>query len=147
MGDYWSMIEPFWDTINIGEGTEVFRRTFNLAPRQSGLMFAAHFCQSEVCNGGFGQFFSNSTGVLAPEAAEGFREIGQPQIAALIEAAMDLVGSPYQRDREERQAHLSQLPENTFDPLDQQFFALIESESGGFQNAADHYVERMGQDK
>jgi len=60
---------------------------------------------------------------------------------------MDLVGSPYQRDREERQAHLSQLPENTFDPLDQQFFALIESESGGFQNAADHYVERMGQDK
>jgi Domain of unknown function (DUF4375) len=27
-------------------------------------------CQSEVCNGGFDQFFYNGTGVLAPEAAE-----------------------------------------------------------------------------
>ncbi len=110
-------------------------------------MFAAHSCQSEICNGGFDQFFWNSTGVLAPEAAEGFREIGQPQIAALIESAMDLVGSPYPRDREERQGRLSQLPGGALDALDQKFFALIESEAGGFQDAADRYVERMGQNK
>jgi len=100
MGNYWSTVEPVWDAIDIGS-PEVFRETFDSAPRVSGLMFAAHFCQSELCNEGFHQFFWNSTGVLAPEAVEGFREIGQSQIAALIESAMNLVGSPYPRDREE----------------------------------------------
>jgi hypothetical protein len=147
MGDYWSTVEPFWDAINIYEGPEAFRQTFDSAPRVSGLMFAAHFCQSEICNGGFDQFLSNSTGVLAPEAVEGFREIGQLQIATLVESAMDLVGSPYPRDREERQGRLSQVPEGALDALDQKFFALIESEAGGFQGAADRYVKRMGQNK
>ncbi|WP_369973953.1 DUF4375 domain-containing protein [Polaromonas sp. SP1] len=32
-------------------------------------LFAVHWCQSEICNGGFMQFFANSTGVLAPEVA------------------------------------------------------------------------------
>ncbi len=90
---------------------------------------------------------SNSTGVLAPEAVEGFREIGQLQIATLVESAMDLVGSPYPGDREERQGRLSQVPEGALDALDQKFFALIESEAGGFQGAADRYVEPMGQNK
>jgi hypothetical protein len=29
----------------------------NAAHSQVGLLYAAHFCQSEVCNGGFTQFF------------------------------------------------------------------------------------------
>jgi hypothetical protein len=147
MGDYWSTVEPFWDAININDGPEVFRETFDSAPRVSGLMFAGHLCQSEICNGGLHQFFWNSTGVLAPEAVEGFREIGQSQIAALVESAMDLVGSPYPRGREERQGRLSQIPKGTLDALDEKFFALIESEAGGFEKAADRYVERMGQSK
>jgi hypothetical protein len=142
---YWSIVEPVWDAINIYEGPEVFRQTFDSAPRVPGLMFAAHFCQSEVCNGGFNQFFWNSTGVLAPEATEGFREIGQPQIAALLETAMDLVGSPYPRDREERKERLSHVAEGALDALDERFFILIESEAGGFQNAADRYVDGIGQ--
>jgi hypothetical protein len=74
---YWSLIEPVWDEIEIYSGPEEFSRTFAGVPRSAGLLFAAHFCQSEVCNGGFNQFFSNSTGVLAPEAIEGFKAIGQ----------------------------------------------------------------------
>lgn len=147
MSNYWSTVEPFWEAINIGEGPEVFRKTFETVPRVSGLLFAAHFCQSEVCNGGFRQFFSNSTGVLAPEAAEGFREIGQPKIATLIQSAMGLVGSPYLRDREERQARLKQISKDSLDLLDEEFFDLIESENGGFQEAADSYAERLGQNK
>ena len=107
-------------------------------------MFAAHFCQSEICNGGFGQFFGNPTGVLAPEAIEGFREIGQMQIAALIESAMALIGSPYPRDRVEREERLSQVSKAALDALDERLFVLIESEAGGFKYAADRYVERMG---
>jgi hypothetical protein len=36
------------------------------------------------------------------------------------------------------------LPKS-LDALDEKFFALIESEAGGFENAADGCVERMGQ--
>src|SRR5215468_5622343 len=79
---YWSIVEPVWNAINIGDGPEIFAQTFASVPRVSGLIFAAHFCQSEICNGGFRQFFWNSTGVLAPEAVVGFRDIGQAQVAA-----------------------------------------------------------------
>ena len=110
MSGYWKVVEPFWDLINIYDGPEVFRSTYDSAPKISGLMFAAHFCQSEVCNGGFGQFFSNSTGVLAPEAVEGFRQIGQPQVAAVVESAMELLGPAYPRDRDEREERVPHLP-------------------------------------
>jgi len=146
MSDYWSIVEPFWEAINIYEGPEVFRQTFDSVPKVSGLLFAAHLCQSEVCNGGFRQFFSNSTGVLAPEAAEGFREIGQSKVAILIQSAIGLLGSPYPRDREEWQVRLRQVRKGSLDLLDEEFFVLIESENGGFQTAADGYSER-GQNK
>jgi hypothetical protein len=74
---YWNAIDPIWDDIDI-DTSESFQRTFQNVPRKLGLLYAAHFCQSEVCNGGFTQFFRNSTGVLAPEAIEGFAAIGQP---------------------------------------------------------------------
>ncbi len=142
MSNYWSVVEPFWEAINIYEGPEVFSKTFDSVPRESGLLLAAHLCQSEVCNGGFRQLFANSTGILAPEAAEGFRKIGQPKIAMLIQSAMDLLGSPYSRDREERQVRLKQVAKGSLDLLDEEFFVLIESENGGFQTAADCYAER-----
>jgi hypothetical protein len=145
MRNYWDIVGALWDVIDIYEGLEVFRQTYNSVPRESGLMFAAHFCQSEVCSGGFEQFFWNPTGVLAPEAVQGFREIGLPQLAALIESAMELLGPPYPRDRNERKSRLSQVPEGTFDALDETFFALIKSEEGGFEAAANRYVERMSQ--
>src|SRR5579859_3566898 len=106
---YWSIVGPVWDAIDIYSGPDVFTQTFGSVPRASGLLFAAHFCQSEICNGGFHQFFGNSTGVLATEAVEGFRKIGQYQVATLIEKAMSLVGSEYPRDRKERQTRLEQI--------------------------------------
>jgi hypothetical protein len=137
---YWHIVEPVWDAINIYDGPQVFAQTFRSASRASGLLFAAHFCQSEVCNGGFQQFFGNTTGVLAPEAVEGFREIGQSQIAALIEKAISLIGTPYPRDREERQTRLTQISRSSLDALDDMFYSLIESEAGGFEAAADRYA-------
>jgi len=136
---YWSIVEPVWDAINI-DSPEVFAQTFGSVPRASGLMFAAHFCHSEICNGGFHQFFWNSTGVLAPEAVEGFRDIGQTQVAALIEKGMSLFGSVYPRDRKERQARLTEVSRSSLDALDETFYSLIDSEAGGFTAAADRYA-------
>jgi len=136
---YWSIVGPVWDAIDIYSGPDVFRQTFNSAPRASALLFAAHFCQSEICNGGFHQFFWNSTGVLAPEAVEGFGEIGQAQVAALLEKGMSLLWNAYPRDRNERQERLEQIPKSSLDALDNVFYSLIDSEAGGFTAAADRY--------
>jgi hypothetical protein len=77
----------------------VFAQTFDAIPRSVGLLYAASFCQSEVCNGGFTQFFWNNTGVLTPEAVEG---IGQAKVANMVQRAMDMLGGPFQRGRAAR---------------------------------------------
>src|SRR5271170_2757632 len=105
---YWDVIEPIWDDIDI-DSAESFQQTFRRVPLELGILYAAHFCQSEVCNGGFTQFFWNSTGVLAPEAVQGFIAIGQPKVATVVEKAMSMLGSPYLRDRSARWAALGGL--------------------------------------
>ena len=92
-GSYWETVEPIWDKISIND-VDVFLETYAQAPPHAALLYAAHFCQSEVCNGGFHQLFYNSTGVLAPEAVWGFHAIGQHKVAETVQAAMDVIGSP-----------------------------------------------------
>jgi hypothetical protein len=140
---YWDTVDPVWDKIDI-DGVEEFLETYAQAPLHAALLYAAHFCQSEVCNGGFHQLFYNSTGVLAPEAVQGFRAIGQHKVADTVQAAMDMVGSPYPRDRELRGAILSQFSPRSFDALNEQFYAALDSEAGGFEVAADDYAARSG---
>jgi hypothetical protein len=139
---YWAVVEPVWEKIDIYEGPETFVRTYAGAAKTARLLYAAHFCQSEVCNGGFDQFFWNSTGVLGPEAVEGFRAIGMSCTADLVQEAMEQLGEPYPRDREERQARLEGVSQDHLDKLDQEFFKLIVSENGGFARAADKYAGR-----
>ena len=144
---YWKVIEPIWEEVDIYGGAKAFAKSFTAVRREVGLLYAAFWCQSEVCNGGFGQFFGNSTGVLAPEAAEGFRALGQPQIADLLVQAMGLLGQPYERERGRRQKLLDLLPHDVYDriarsrgDLNKKFFELIRSESGGFAAAANRYA-------
>ena len=144
MQDYWDVVGALWNVIDIYEGPEVFLESYNSVPRESGLIFAAHHCQSEVCTGGFEQFFWNPTGVLAPEAVDGFREIGLPQAAAVMEAAMELLGPRYPRDRGERKSRLSRVSAGAFDVLDVTFFASVKVKSGGFRAAANRYAEWKG---
>jgi len=140
---YWGLVEPVWDEIEIYEGPEEFARTFARVPRPVGLLFAAHFCQSEVCNGGFDQFFSNSTGVLAPEAIEGFKTIGQDIVAEIIHEACSLFGEPFPRERSLRQGKLKAIDSELLDSLDQRFYGIIHSENGGFEAAADNYAAKV----
>jgi len=145
INDYWDVVGALWDVIEIYEGPEVFQQTYNSVPRQAGLMFAAHFCQHEVCTGGFEQFFWNPTGVLALAAVEGFREIGLVRLSGVVQQAMDLLGSPYPCNRGERKVRLSLVPKGAFDALDETSYSLIKLEEGGFKNAANRYVRETGQ--
>jgi hypothetical protein len=116
-----------------------------------GAVFAANFCQSEVCNGGLHQFFSNPTGVLAPEAVAAFRAMGLPEVAQVVEDAMSYFGSPYPRDAEERQARLAAVPGKSraeWDPfynLDTRFYAALRGPGEGdrFVEAANAFVSQQ----
>ncbi|HZS02173.1 MAG TPA: DUF4375 domain-containing protein [Chloroflexota bacterium] len=153
---YWQAIEPIWETISIYDGPEVFLQQLQSVDRELGLLFAMHWCTSEVRNGGFHQFFHNPTGVLAPEALDGFKTVGLPKFAALLEQAMSFFGPSYPRDRAERMALLDSYAEkdptpnephlegwNPFRGLDDQFFQALHSDNGGFERRADDFARRL----
>ncbi|MGH8465475.1 MAG: DMP19 family protein [Pseudomonas sp.] len=143
---YWTLVEPIWDTVSIYDGADVFLQQYTASPEASRVLFAAHWCQSEINNGGFEQFFSNSTGVLAPEGVQAFRALGLPRTAELIDKAMAVFGPKYPRERTEREDALDKVwddvDEDTdpFGNLDDSFFELVETENGGFESAADRYA-------
>ncbi|MCQ4314419.1 DMP19 family protein [Pseudomonas stutzeri] len=148
---YWNLVDPIWETVSIYDGPDVFLQQYAASPEASRVLFSAQWCQSEICNGGFEQFFSNSTGVLAPEGVEAFRKIGMPQTADLIQQAMSVFGASYPRDRDAREDALEAAWDATgeedggpFGDLDESFFALIETESGGFESCADAYAASNG---
>ena len=146
---YWEAIEPIWDAISIYDEPEVFLEQFRSVSRARGHLFATHWCQSEVRNGGFHQFFWNSTGVLAPEAVAGFLAIGLPDCAAIVRDAMAFFGSHYRRERSQRIEVLEQLvqggvtEEELFEELDDKFFAAIGDSSERFDRAADAYTQKI----
>jgi hypothetical protein len=145
---YWAIVEPYADSVSIYDGADVFRRDFDQVPERPRNLLAAHWCVAEVCNGGFHQFFFNSTGVLAPESVAAFTKIGLPELGELVSAAMDKLGVPYPRDREQRQTALESLgldgeddEFDSFSSMDAKFYDLIASEGGGWETAADRYAE------
>lgn len=127
---YWDFIEPYWDVFNIYDGPEAFESSIRGVPLPAVLLYAAHFCQSEVHNGGFLQFFHNSTGVLAPEAIEGFAVIGMPTLASIVKEAASTLGVPYPRDRDDRWDALLAASGHSQSELDQ-IFKKYKSEPDG----------------
>jgi len=105
----WKAIEPYWRTVDIYGGGDAFQRTFAEVPQPTGHLLAVTWCHSEICNGGLLQFFMNSTGVLAPEAVQGFYEIGMPALGELVARAMPIFGTPYPRDQAQRRSFLATI--------------------------------------
>ena len=91
-------------SVSIYDGPAVFLEGFAKLPTAVGDLLATHWVVSEVNNGAFPQFFANSTGVLAPEAASGLLRMGlEPASAAVVEA-MALFSPVYPRERKPRHA-------------------------------------------
>jgi hypothetical protein len=134
--------------VNICDGPLVFLDGFEKLPEAAGHLLAVWLCDAEVCNGGFHQFFFNSTGVLAPEAAEGYRAAGLAECADLVEAAIARFDEPYPRNRAARQAVLETLKRpgkkraewDPFGELDDRYFAA--RDRLGFHRTIDEYARR-----
>jgi hypothetical protein len=151
---YWQAIEPIWDSIGIYAGPQEFLQGYERVDPALGHLLAVHLCTFEVTNGGLHQYFHNSTGVLAPEAVVGFRAIGLPECAALVEEAMAFFGDPYPREQEARIARLdtytaqhasSELWERLWDPFDaltDRFYEELPFGEERLERAADEYARR-----
>jgi hypothetical protein len=128
---YWSALEPFWDRVNIYDGPEAFLATYQGLPVLQRVLYAAHFCESEISNGGLHQFFFNDTGVLAPEALEAFRILRLEAAAHTLGEAMSFFGDAYPRDRATRVEQLANIPgedREEWDPffqLDDRFYESL----------------------
>lgn len=114
--NYWQIIKPIWydEDLNSDE-PQVFLKRFSELSEPQQVLFPVHWLDAEVCNGGFHQFFANSTGILAPEAVLGFPAIGLNDFAELTEEAMFFFGNPYPREREKREELLDLFDEQNED--------------------------------
>ena len=127
----WQLIEPHVNAVNIYDGPDVFLAGFEKLPGAVQRLFAVWWCDSEVCNGGFHQFFSNSTGVLAPEAIEGFQAVSLHDCARAADAAIRKFGDSFPRERQARLSALQaiELPgesrkgQDPFSDLDDRYYA------------------------
>ena len=146
---YWSVVQPIWKKVSINDGAETFLILFDEVTEDQGLLLAAHWLNSEVCNGGFHQFFSNATGVLAPEALRGFEMLKMKKASEVVKAAIAKFGKLYLREREERRPKLDKMKKpgterKDWDPffaLDQQFLAC--GGTAGFAEGADAIVREL----
>jgi hypothetical protein len=147
---YWRLVEPIWDTVSIYHGPETFLHAFHQVPVHAGHLFAAHWLHSEVCNGGFHQFFLNPTGVLAPEAQAACTALGLSEVATLVGRAMAFFGTAYPRTQDVRVRALEAIPGKTeqewnpFCSLDAEFYKLLPAAEATFERAADAYAEKFG---
>jgi hypothetical protein len=142
--DYWDLVEPYWEKISIYDGPKLFLKKYAAVPLRSRNLFAAHWCVSEISNGGFNQFFANCTGVLCPEAVKGLRAIGMPKTSAVVAQAMRSFSRPYTRHISKRRAELNRIDTDRkyFLPMERVFYKLVDTEAGGFEVAADRYANK-----
>jgi hypothetical protein len=151
--DIWPISDVPSDAISIYDGPDVFLSDFSEASHAHQVVFAAFWLQGEVLNGGLKQFFSNDTGVLAPEAVLAVRTLGLPRLAQKCEEAMLWFGASYPRDRETREAVLEAYvranPDihSPFEALDEEVTALVYGESAGLEQAALNFVKPMTENR
>ena len=83
--------------------------------------------EAQVNNGGFEQYFWNSSGRLAAHVPEALRAIGASHMAAIVDEAIAAVGADLPlMDDEQRQARVNDLApavRERLETLDQRFFS------------------------
>jgi hypothetical protein len=146
---YFNAIDSLWDTVYFCGEPETFLKQYKSIDEIRRNLFTSHCCYSEVCNGGFHQFFINPTGVLAPEAALGFKAIGLNSCADIVEQAISFFGNSFPREWEKRNSILDKFSEenlenwNPFFNLDNEFYDALDLKEFLFEKMADKYADKF----
>jgi hypothetical protein len=139
----WVVIKPMWNGLKTPY--EPDPRLGEATPGQRAV-YALTWLESEVSNGGFEQYFWNSTGFLWPEAIEGARLLGASEYEAILRAAGSVFpGGRPSRNRAERQEvvdHLSAADSDRLSDLDNRFFALLDDRERTLSLYFKRYIDR-----
>lgn len=137
--DYFAVIEPVFLFVSIYDGPRRYEEDLAKFSTEQRLVLAYHWYLSEVNNGGHDQFYYNSTGIVWPDALKAFRELGHPEVVAIIDASVNRLGGNPSLDTEERQKQLEQMNPN-FEDLDQELFRL--EERANFDEKVLEFIQR-----
>lgn len=146
-GRYRAEIEPMWNRVTVYYSARKWLSGLKGFTPEQGRLFALHYCHTEILNGGFFQFFWNSSGIVAPEALEGYEMLGLRDCADLLQRALAFFGEPFPRDRKQRMGCLPDWPRNRdrqyWDPfceLDYEYYAAVSEDR--FERVADAFTGR-----
>ncbi len=135
-----------WDDAPTNGASDEELAWFHRLTRVQQVIYSTHYLCAEVYNGGFHQYFHNSTGLTAPEAVEGFQTLGLNDVADLVQEAIDVFGSVFPRERALRQEFLDSIPGdepsdwNPFFLLDDRFYNIIKIPGAPPLNDEDRYT-------
>jgi hypothetical protein len=131
-----------------GPATRFWRVDFEVLSGPERVFRAVWELEGEVNNGGFSQYFFNSSGALAPFVVDALRSIGANQTAQLLERAVNVVGkqTDWQVDAS-RRARLQVLAGNAvaeLTDLDHAFLRYPEDLTALLYNYAWTHREEIG---
>lgn len=103
-----------------------------------GLLYGLLSLDGQVCNGGFEQFYENTSGVPAPLAINGFRAIGRDDLAAIVGESIQRAVIEYPELAAElaRQSTDKSRRVRQFGKLDQAYYKLSNAEKPGWLESA-----------
>jgi hypothetical protein len=142
---YFALVEPHLQRVSIYDPPDKFLAEYAKTPEKPRNLLAAHWCVSEISNGGLLQLFSSSAGVLVPEALTALQALGLPENAAIVAEAMKSLGAAYPRDQKRRNRALDNIKrraktDNPYAVLDERFFTALKAHPGGFDAVAASYA-------
>ena len=146
---YWEKVEPYWQDLPTDDRA-AYLRYLDRMPVSARVLLTTHWVYSEVCNGGLHQLFTNSTGVVVPEAIAGFRSMALPELAAIVTEAARFFGEPFPRDQAGRIEALERYDDtdsgdwNPFVELDDRFYAALgpDDDEDAYVSAANRYADQ-----
>jgi hypothetical protein len=100
---------------------------------------ATNYGKSDIENGGFHQFFYNSTGDFAPEMVEWFQRAGFEDTAKIMVEAMSIFGESYPRSREKRLKFLS-TRNDLFNFLNEPFYNSVTRKPKKYDKVANNWL-------
>lgn len=133
------LIRWIWSAANI-YGSEVeYERSLRGAPKPLVSLWALTWADAEICNGGFHQFLTNSTGIVFHEAIDGL-ELFQANAAHALFVELGSLfpnGLPA-RDRRQREAQVASIADAQLDALSSRYYDLAGDEA--WQTAAWKFI-------
>lgn len=126
--DYFFIIAPMWEKGNIYDSYDVLNKSLMDFSLSQKYFYAIEWLIAEVFNGGFYQFFDNSTGIVWEDARKGFEMMKFDKMLAIMDNVQKIYGKQPSKVREERWKEIEKFHDDemaeALDGLDGDFYEI-----------------------